>query len=174
MGSPRACFLYPTALCEDQRPDVKSLSLSTEVREGASADEPSLTSVTIPPSGQITKPPCSGQGHQHLPLLPHTLEGQSGTPFFPCPSQSHALPPARAPHSRIATPRHRHCYHVPELCQHDTRPPLGGHGATAPQNGKTRDEAADVAMRLSPGSPLPSCAPTGEPLTLSGPKLRHL
>ena len=136
------------AFCEDRRPNNKSLSLSAEVREGPSADRsllPLLTSVTIPPSGQITKPPCSGQGHQHLLLLPRTLEDQSGTPFFPFPSQSHALSPARAPHSLAATPCHRHCYHVPESCQRATRLPRGD---TEPLTRKTaRPEARQQIWR---------------------------
>ena len=63
---------------------------------------------------------------------------------------------------------------MPESCQHDSRPPLGGHGAAAMQNSETGGQAADMVTRLSPGSLLPPCVTIGEPLTLSGHELRHL
>lgn len=166
MGSPKACSLsinrhslYPTAFCEDQHPNNKSLSRSTELREGPSADEsllPSLTSVTISSTfWPDHKPPCSEQGHQHLLLLPHTLEDQSGNSFLsltipiscPVPSQS---PTGSQPHRSPAI-------HTAIMCLSYVNMTPDHHWGTwshqATQTARPEAQAADMAMRLSPWLP---------------------
>lgn len=86
---------------------MKSLSLSTGVREGPSTDEsllPSFT-ITIPPSVQATKPPRLGQGHQHLLLLPPAPEAHSK--LIPLPYLSHPrLMPCPQPQPHTASLPH--------------------------------------------------------------------
>lgn len=81
---------------------MKSLSLSTGVREGPSMDEsllPSFT-ITIPPSVQATKPPRLGRRHQHLLLLPPAPEAHSKWIPLSCLSHTRLTPcPQPQPHT---------------------------------------------------------------------------